>query len=122
MNIIKELQTELQDKEELYQLTDTQKAVLIIVFMSVTPEQAYESTIGTRSVVNSRVILIKLGLLTSSGPHKLFLTELGEKELVNYNLIDEQGELTELGSTILANYQKNFSDLVKTESIVREII
>lgn len=121
MNIIKKICEELENIENTYLLTDTQKAILILTHVSETPEQAYEVTSGTETSIRARNMLQNIGMIDKSHK-KLFLTKSGDETLIKFNLIDSVGELTELGKDIIDNYQKNYDSLIKTESfkIIKE--
>lgn len=81
-------------------LIDTQKTVLAICAVSATPEQAYETTIGNPNLVSARNLLLKLGYINMN-QNQLALTEKGQNALVEYNLIDDVGELTTTGQNYL---------------------
>ncbi len=123
MNLMKKICEELENIEKDFLLTDTQKAILLLTHISETPQQAFETTSGTENSTRSRNLLQNLGMVTKDNK-KLFLTKKGDDLLINYNLIDDMGELTELGIEILDNYKKNYDSVIKTESIsfIKEII
>ena len=120
---MKKICEELENIEKDFLLTDTQKAILLLTHISETPQQAFETTSGTENSTRSRNLLQNLGMVTKDNK-KLFLTKKGDDLLINYNLIDDMGELTELGIEILDNYKKNYDSVIKTESIsfIKEII
>ena len=91
-------------------LTNTQQGVLIVVKMSATPEVAYESTNGSDQTVYARSALRTLGLI-KVGQNKTGLTQTGEQVLLNYNLTDETGQLTDRGVQVLDSYNKQYGNI-----------
>lgn len=89
-------------------LTNTQQAVLIIIRTSPTPEVAYEATNGQGQSVAARNSLRSLGLVKVGG-NKAIVTANGAQALINYNLVDESGQITESGTDILNSYNKEFN-------------
>lgn len=89
-------------------LTNTQQGVLITIRLSPTPEVAYQSTNGAQQLVYARNTLRMLGLIKVGG-NKVVLTNTGNNVLVNYNLTDETGQMTERGQQIMGNYNKQFN-------------
>ncbi len=87
-------------------LTNTQMGVLIIVKLSPTPEVAYENTNGSEKSVYARNSLRTLGLLRI-GNNKIILTPAGDQVILNYNLIDETGKMTERGQKEYDEYKIN---------------
>jgi hypothetical protein len=81
-------------------LNDTQKAVLVIVQVSPTPEVAYENTVASENLSVARNTLLKLGALRST-ENALELTTRGKEMLEYHNLVDETGELSEEGNEVL---------------------
>lgn len=97
-------------------LTVNQQGVLVIIKTSATPEVAYESTNGTEKSVYARNSLRMLGLI-KLGINKAVLTQTGEQVLLNYNLSDETGQLTERGKTVITDFNKqNKKDVQPTET------
>lgn len=90
-------------------LTDTQQGVLITIKMAPTPEVAFETTNGSQQSVVARTALRTLGLIKVGG-NKTILTQNGQHVIVNYNLVDETGQLTERGTGVLNNYNDKFNN------------
>lgn len=91
----------LQELTKNLILSDNQKAVLLISFISATPMQAYETIIGNLGLISSRNILFRLGMINVTS-NQLTITDLGKDELVNNNLIDENDQLTDDGRKLLS--------------------
>lgn len=89
-------------------LTNAQQGVLITIKLSPTPEVAYQSTNGAQQLVYARNTLRMLGLLRV-GDNKTVLTDSGSQVLINYNLVDETGQLTQRGQQIMSNFNKQFN-------------
>lgn len=83
-------------------LSDNQKTILIVASISSTPTQAYEFTIGNLGLVIARNLLAKLGLVSISA-NQMYITEKGNQELINNNLIDETGQITDDARNLLKN-------------------
>lgn len=90
------------------QLTNAQQGVLITIKLSPTPEVAYQSTNGAQQIVYARNALRMLGLLRV-GDNKTVLTDSGNQSLINYNLVDDTGQLTQRGQQIMSTYNKQFN-------------
>lgn len=88
-------------------LTNTQQGVLVIIKTSPTPEVAYEATNGADHTVSARTSLRTLGLIKVGG-NKAILTPTGEQVLLNYNLSDETGQMTDRGKQMIDSYNKQF--------------
>lgn len=95
-------------------LTNNQMGVLITVKISPTPEVAYENTNGSESSVYARNSLRTLGLL-QVGSNKTALTPAGEQVLINYNLVDETGQMTDHGQQEYNDYVDNKTDTTDAE-------
>lgn len=77
-------------------LTDTQKQVLCKIIASPTEMTALESIKGN-NMVEAKNMLFDLGLI-SFDDDEISVTEQGMQLMRDYNLIDEQGQLTDEGS------------------------
>lgn len=96
-------------------LTDVQKGMLVTIFTSATPLQAFDTSNGSRNTVAARDELVRMGLAAKHG-NELGLTDEGQQALINNNLVDETGELTEEGQTQLDNFETNKTELINLES------
>jgi len=96
-------------------LTNTQMGVLITVKISPTREVAFENTNGSESSVYARNSLRTLGLLRVGG-NKVALTPSGDQVLINYNLVDETGQMTEHGQKEYDDYIQNKENTVASNS------
>lgn len=81
-------------------LTDTQKAVLLTVFVSQTPQLAYEAATGSAHIIESRNFLSKNSLISMSADG-IKITGAGLDALVANGLIDDMEQTTELGQKLL---------------------
>jgi hypothetical protein len=121
MELMRKICEELQNIEKDFLLTDTQKAILLLIHVSETSAQAYEVCSGTEAAARARSLLENIGMIERTYK-KLFLTQKGDKVLIDYNLIDDVGEPTELGTKVLDNYKKTYDSTLKTESsLIKEI-
>lgn len=87
MNLLNEL-------NQISNLSDAQKTVLVMAQESATPKQAYAATTGSDKLVYARDSLVKLGYLILSNS-QLSLTPAGQNAVVQYNLVDETGQPTD---------------------------
>jgi len=95
-------------------LTNTQQGVLIDIKISPTPEVAYETTNGSDHSVYARNSLRTLGLI-QVGDNRAALTPTGERVVVNYNLIDDTGQMTDRGQEIYTAYKaENKRDVLQS--------
>lgn len=99
-------------------LTDTQKAVLIIVHISPSPQMAYDNTSNTDNLSTARDSLVRLNAL-NFGDNMLSLTDVGEEMLRYHNLVDETGELTEDATNILDSLEE-VSTTFKNQEIAED--
>lgn len=89
-------------------LTDTQKLVLVNVYAAATPEMAYDTVTGAPNTVAARNQLRSAGLIVVDDQNsRAGVTDQGQEALVNNNLIDESGQLTEEGNNLLQNTQQD---------------
>ncbi|WAX21731.1 hypothetical protein [Stenotrophomonas phage RAS14] len=89
-------------------LTDTQKLVLVNVYAAATPEMAYDTVAGAPNTVAARNQLRSAGLIVVDDQNsRAGVTDQGQEALVNNNLIDESGQLTEEGNNLLQNTQQD---------------
>lgn len=105
-------------------LTDTQKSVLLGIYAAPTPEMAYEVTTGSDNVSQAAQQLRGMGLINvdSSGA-RAGVTDGGQEALVNNNLIDDTGQVTDEGQQVLsqeAQVKDEFQDA--TESVAYPIL
>jgi predicted transcriptional regulator len=77
-------------------LTDTQKQVLCKIVASPTELTALESIKGN-NMVEAKNMLLDLGLITFDD-NEISITEQGLQLMRDYNLIDQQDQLTDEGS------------------------
>lgn len=88
-------------------LTDTQKLVLVNVYAAATPEMAYDTVTGAPNLVAARNQLRASGLIVvDDQSSRAGITDQGQVALSNNNLIDDTGQLTEEGNTLLQSTQQ----------------
>ena len=89
----------------LLRLTNTQKAVLVSVFMAQTPALAYESTIGNEYITTSTDFLLFNALIGKSDDG-VVITNKGYDVLLSNGLVDESGQPTEMAQTLMTEFEK----------------
>lgn len=99
----------------LLSLTDMQKGALLSIKMAATPNQGYEATSGSENAVAARKSLEKMGLIEVRG-NQAITTKEGNESLVSKNLVDETGQPTEDGQSILDEFNKNKEEYINLES------
>ena len=82
-------------------LLDNQKLLLLIVKVSATPEQAFETIIGNDNLIAARNTLQKLNYISINN-NQITLTDEGTSALTEFNLIDESGNLTDDGQKLIS--------------------
>ena len=98
-------------------LNNTQKGIIATIHIAATPNLAYDSIIGYRNAVESSQLLQKMGyLLIDHGLKKVSLTGKGEDVLMQENITDEMGELTERGQSLIDRYRESIQDWKTFES------
>jgi hypothetical protein len=98
-------------------LTNFQKGVLAVVATAPTPKLAFDQTVGSINLMSARNTLERLGFISIEfGEAKL--TNVGNDALVNYNLVDDAGQVTEDGTKFveLVTAQIKGTTTVPTES------
>lgn len=92
-------------------LTDTQQSVLLSIYAAPTPEAAYGATTGAENVETAKNALRAGSLINVDDAGKRAgVTDDGQKALVNNGLVDETGNLTDVGQEKLEQ-----ADQVKTD-------
>jgi hypothetical protein len=84
-------------------LSSTEKYILLAIHTSQTPVLAFDR------IRDSQRDVIASNMLNRYGFIKLFngsvqLTERGSQALTSYGLVDETGEVTEIGQELMDNY------------------
>lgn len=85
-------------------LSSMQKYILIVIHTSQTPVLAFDRIMDTESDKISSEFLDRYGYI------KLYqgqaeLTPKGSQALVSYGLVDDSGDVTEIGQDIVDNYE-----------------
>jgi len=79
-------------------LTDYQMKVLAMIIASPEGIAPDEDISKGPNLTSARTMLTKLGLITHDGDNKYSVSETGMKVAKDENLVDDMGELTELGN------------------------
>jgi len=77
-----------------------QRYVLLQIQLADTPVLAFDQINRTESDVKAREMLQRMGYIRLS-ENEAVLTNAGEKAVVDYGLVDENGETTEAGEELL---------------------
>jgi hypothetical protein len=96
-------------------LTDAQKGMLVTVFASATPQQAFDMASGSPNTIQAKDELVRLGLVQQSA-NQLALSPSGKDALYNNNLVDQTGQLTPEGETQLKDFETNKQEYVNLEA------
>lgn len=94
----------LKEQEEI-SLSSMQKYILIAIQTSDTPVLAFDRIRDTESDTVASDMLHRYGFI-SLYDGQATLTEKGRQALVSYGLLDETGEITEVGQEIVNNYEE----------------
>ncbi len=86
------------------QLSKSQQAVLAIIAGSATPKLAQSAIVDNLNVKVAAKMLANLGVLKQT-PEGLVLTDLGNQQLVSYNIVDDAGNLTDAGKKLIDDYK-----------------
>jgi hypothetical protein len=84
----------LIELNQISNLTDAQKTVLVMANFSATPKQAYAATTGSDKLVYARDSLARIGFISMMSG-QVSLTPAGQDAVVQYNLSDETGQPTD---------------------------
>ena len=79
--------------------TETQKQILAKIASAATPKLAAGNIIGNQNLLSARDMLAKLGIITFS-PNEAALTDAGEQLARDENIIDDSGQLTDVGNKL----------------------
>jgi hypothetical protein len=86
------------------ELSKAQQAVLAIVAGSSTPKLAQNAISNNINIKVAAKMLGDLGVLKRT-PEGLILTDLGNQQLISYNIVDDSGNLTEIGKKLIDEYK-----------------
>lgn len=81
-----------------------QRHVLLQIFLADTATLAFDQTNKSEADIKAREILYRLRYIKISD-NKAILTDEGRNAIIEYGLIDENGEITEAGEEILDNFR-----------------
>lgn len=95
----------IKEQEEI-SLSSMQKYILIAIHTSDTPVLAFDRIRDTESDTVASDMLSRYGFI------KLYdgqaeLTGKGQQALISYGLVDESGEVTDVGQEIVDNYEES---------------
>ena len=94
----------LREQEEI-SLSSMQKYILIAIHTSDTSVLAYDRIRDTESDTVASDMLARYGFIRLNNG-QAELTEKGRKALVYYGLVDEGGEVTDIGQQIVDDYEE----------------
>lgn len=97
-----------------YRLTSTQQEVIATISASATPVAAYDATSGSQNLLNARKALETLGAVSISG-NGVELTQRGQQYALDYDIVDETGELTENGQELVSNAEEDKGEWQATQ-------
>lgn len=90
--------------ENAIRLTNTQKMVLLSIFMAPTAELAYDTTTGAENIRQAAIQLREFGMVNiDETNNRAGVTDEGQVELQNNSLIDDMGQITPEGEAMLAD-------------------
>lgn len=92
-------------------LSDFQKGLLISVIQSATPEQAYQSVVGSQLSLSALYQLQIMGLVVLHGK-SVGVTTTGRQMAIQNNLIDANGQITDEGKHQFDEYQRNKKEFI----------
>lgn len=96
----------LQNLFENITLSHHQRYILLQIKIASTPTIAFDQINRTEADYQSRQILERVRLISvSEDQRQARLTSEGETAVVEYGLVDEQGEVTEIGQELLNTHQ-----------------
>jgi hypothetical protein len=93
----------LIDLNENVSLSHHQRYVLLQIKLSDTPTLAFERINQSEADIQSRDLLHRLGFIRLS-ESQAELTNSGERAVTQYGLVDDTGEVTEIGQELLDEY------------------
>lgn len=84
-------------------LSSTEKYILLVIYTSQTPVLAFDRIRDEQNKVIASDILNRYGFI-QLGSGTASLTEKGKQALESYGLIDDTGNVTDIGEELTANY------------------
>lgn len=88
--------------ENTIRLTNTQKEVLLSIYVAPTPELAFDATTGEVNIRQAALQLREFGMVNiDENENRAGVTDEGQAELQNNSLIDDLGEVTPEGERFL---------------------
>jgi predicted methyltransferase len=88
------------------QLSDAQQAVLAVISASATPKLAKTNITNNVNIKAASYLLAKLGAVkfVSDGVE---LTDKGREQVISYNIANDDGSLTDVGSKLVNSFKIN---------------
>lgn len=90
------------EKRVLTNVRLTQHQMKVLALIAASPEGIVpdEDISKDRNMTAARQLLTKLGLITNDGEDKYSISETGQQVAKDENVVDESGQLTELGNKL----------------------
>ena len=101
--------------------TQNQKSVLAKIKAAATPKTAAADISKTSNLTAARDMLEKMGLITISQEEGAVVTDEGEQVMIDQNLVDESGELTDEGNKAAFGDEKPQEEMEESYSFIRSI-
>jgi len=96
-------------------LSNIQKGMLIAAHVSATPQQAFEVANGADTTMQAKVDLLSMGLIRQNN-NAVIVTPAGNQALLNNNLVDQNGQITEEGDQQLKSFENSKTQSINLES------
>lgn len=101
-------------------LTEVQKGVLLTIFVAQTPQLAFEATIGTERLTLAQKFLEMNSLVDMNGDG-ITITPNGYDMLLSNGLIDENDEVTTIGTESVELIEKEKQNVLEANINLRFI-
>lgn len=88
-------------------LTEHQKTIMAMIFASPEGNLPDEDISKGPNLKQARDLLVKLGMITNDGENKYSVTDKGQKIAKDENIVDDTGQLTELGQGLAYPDEEN---------------
>lgn len=105
--------TLLNEIDHSIRLTNIQKAILLLVHTAETPTLAYDNIIGDEYIIHAKNYLHDYGMINVNDLDlEITISEMGFDILVKNGLIDDSGEITDIGKELLTSYDTKKQQLL----------
>jgi predicted transcriptional regulator len=102
---------------ERLELDNTDKAIIVLMHVSSSPELAYSVATGARNAVTARKKLEQNGFIrVNDSTRTATLTNTGSDILRSQNLIDDSNELTDRGQELIGRFQNDKGEWTTIEN------